>query len=1048
MANASSALPKLPTDNFEIAAYTQDRFLERYGSNEGGKDALQIYKKAVIEVTKQKRKRINEALHDTPPQESEDHPTYLGLFHEKWADRAAPGSLEAWDSHVAYLANLYAFALQIESENNITSENLEQRRPDLAALLVDDVAVEKEMPTVELVNDILSQSALKAIKKTNMVDLDKKLSTTRYPFSLPFHLPFNQITLGLREAKTSLGTVIRQTSQQSVGFIGGAIGCKEARAALRAYVELSPEQQRILTETSDANNYLESNYGPSLFSKIGDGTTFEVKTEKFCQATALQRSELDQLLAKDVYAATHSSKIVDSSTQPKNGVEPHKYGAIYLNQGKAKGTPTIDRQGKLTGTQAAFARLNRFIRLQCWLALPYDQLDWLIAALARASNGGHQVETFNDGMLRGLGLFRHLQREYGLKTDEFAALIHEISPYACDHATSLLDCLFHATGGGTSMQIDDKPFEVDEAHSQIVQHLRAGLGVSEAIFAQLAAFIKSANGKLTCSLPAISALYRLVKIPRLFGLSVEDGLALLRLMDKGSDTYIKVLCNPTITQESTGENKDILDVILAFESAVHWLKAHKLSVAQIVSWCTTSIPLLVDKGTLLKRLYPLKQAIQPWLLSEASLAELTKPVDNLTFLSHFFDKNGVVTAITPLKYLIEFKNEEMCLLKEEDKEEKHLQEKRDLLKNREEKYQSLQDTGRKLDPILLRKGAISTKKMEIQENINTSEMTQSQRDDLTKLAEKEGEENKKLIDLGFFESNEETRSLYKLKFTSLSIEINELKKEIFYLNKIHNKLLEKLKNEGIEAKNDFFEKIPDSARKQLLQIISQAHAAQLNAMASILSQLYDLPLESLRAILQWLHFDWQKFASMMLDLEKDAPDKISDDCLRLVYALDCHVDVVKKFKLNATALETLMTKSEWTDHTDLTVQDVYRLSRYADFLSSNAKDEAKALDYLQHFNAVGQIHTEGSHTLLADVFSWEKSEVKTAVEKFDNQGDSPLDHLDWLMRLHALSRQTGLSVASLLKAAKLPEATEFSEWQAVGQAVMSAAARGVAAPAT
>ncbi len=1032
---------------------------------------------------KQRWQQINAALHGD--EKKGDDPTYRGLFAEKWAERAAPGSLEAWDSPAAYLVHLYAFALQIEGEYGKNTHPLALRRPDLAKLLVDDVAVGKEMPTLELVNDILSQSIREQEKVTN---LDQTLSNTRYPFNLPFHLPLNQVTLGLRAANTSLGTVIRQTSQQAPGFIGEAIGGMQACAALKAYAELSPEQQKILTE---ADNNLESNYGP-LFTKSKDGQNFEVEAAKFCEATGLQRSELDQLLAGGAYVPTISKKT------RKQSVSTHEYGAIYLNQGENKAAPTIDN-GVLTGTQAAFARLNHLIRLQRWLALPFDQLDWLISALSNTAKAWSWAGAFNDGMLRGLGLFRYLQREYGLESDVFAALIYDISPYACNNAISLLDRVFCSTGTGTSITVDNEVFGIDTDH-ETVQHLCAGLGISEAVFAQLAAFV---DRRLTRSLSDISMFYRLVKIPRLLGLTVEEGLMLLRLMGGGKDTYIKVLLKTTITKKPRDTKNDILDVILALEAAVHWLKAHKLSVSQVAVWCSTSTPLRVNEEALLKRLTPLKQAIQPCLLNEASFAciepvlideegnepaladepattaeKKKKPIEWLTILEGFIDKNGIPTDPLFLEHLREWENR-ATLLDEKKEVLNDLKKYLNAIKEAEIKLikKELIEIEEKIDSTRKERRskeadfASTTKKFEREIN-DRIEKGNSADEIIHKYLEFRAEKKSLRLSLGgkLTDYSAKQRDLYKNKlkieestefykinpdllihtnaeFKLLREKIGLLKKEVESLSEPQKTLLKNLGKEGVNSKAVLFKKLTHLACKQFIEIIAQAQASQLDATARALSQIYDLPVETLRAILKWSYFDWRTFVSDMLNLKASHSGETLRNYPPSLYALDRHVDVVKKLKLSAAALEALLTKPEWMDHVELTLQDIYRLSRYADFLSSNAKDEAQALDYLQHFNEDGQIHKDNTYTMLADLLNWEESEVKAAVEEFGTQGDSPLDHVDWVMRVHTLSRQTGLSVESLLEAANLNETKSFSAWQAVGQAVISAAARGVSTQA-
>ncbi|MFD3247911.1 Tc toxin subunit A [Rahnella aquatilis] len=239
-------------------------------------------------------------------------------------------------------------------------------------------------------------------------------------------------------------------------------------------------------------------------------------------------------------------------------------------------------------------RINRQTRLQRWLGLPYDQVDLLVSAAQHAEN--NTTLTMNDNTLRMLGVFRHYQQYYAVNAWQFAALIDEITPYAISPAVPFFDQIFN------SPSLFEKPFALtntdfiyDDNSSQngrIIKQLCAGLGITEAQFSVLAERVAGQQGNLVnktlpCSLSVVSALYRLATLPKLFGLSLTEGLSLMQLIS--GQRVVDKLAGVPVIKAVNASGDDILDVLMALSAGVQWLKTTGLSAA-------TSLVILDTEG--------------------------------------------------------------------------------------------------------------------------------------------------------------------------------------------------------------------------------------------------------------------------------------------------------------------------------------------------------------------------------------------------------------------------------------------------------------------
>jgi hypothetical protein len=226
---------------------------------------------------------------------------------------------------------------------------------------------------------------------------------------------------------------------------------------------------------------------------------------------------------------------------------------IIASKDPAGGRTDMYHYYALDGTQvlllsslsdARMDRINRMVRLQRWLGLSYEETDLLLSACIAAQGTNNTDYTLNTHTLRMLGVFRHWQQKYNVTAFQFAAVLHQITPYAISPAVPFLDQVFN------SPSLFDEPFaitgesvsytETTGDSARVVRQICTGLGITQAQFRVLADSVAAQQGDATAktfplTLDSVSAFYRLVMIPRWLGLSFAEGSALLSLVGSNID---------------------------------------------------------------------------------------------------------------------------------------------------------------------------------------------------------------------------------------------------------------------------------------------------------------------------------------------------------------------------------------------------------------------------------------------------------------------------------------------------------------------------------
>jgi Salmonella virulence plasmid 28.1kDa A protein len=433
-------------------------------------------------------------------------------------------------------------------------------------------------------------------------------------------------------------------------------------------VTLTLDEQYTLTTAEQA--FLQQSYGVVV---TDDSPVWRLADlNEFMKRTNLQAEQVEMLLCQRAYAVRlspncpstnlqHAGVTVPSSTT-KVLPFPHAnhYGACYVN-GTGTGADLYDsvtpptaesiirdqfdnamgleqvtssdeksKYWRLTKTSLdRLDRLQRMIRLQRWVNIPFAKLDTLIISAIRAEGDANLGMEINENTLRALGVYRHLNQRHGIDPQEFAALMHDLTPYASGKdQVPLFDQVFNRVQlFDTPLILDQTVFDVDEitpATQKTLLQLCAGLGLqpTEDSLLLIARQTKRHLTTLQRDLPTISSLYRQARIAQLFGYSVADLLTLTGLL--GGQHYKTALASGRLSPRTASAPPDILDVLMQLDWAIDWLKDSQQTVAQLQQRLGPNLPI----AALVEPAGGTTDALAPEPLPDALLKRLTKLHDD------------------------------------------------------------------------------------------------------------------------------------------------------------------------------------------------------------------------------------------------------------------------------------------------------------------------------------------------------------------------------------------------------------------------------------
>ncbi|WP_312416089.1 Tc toxin subunit A, partial [Pseudescherichia sp.] len=270
----------------------------------------------------------------------QDGPTWQNQFAENWQAYCQSGAPEAVDSPVSYLTWLYKQALTFEEEIQASSTadqviTLAERRPDLATLMVDNDAINQQVPALQLVNEILENNIATSLPAEQSVD--ETLAETRYPTLLPYHFPHDQAELALLNAGVPLEEIIGETATDWPWFLNDAWRGGRSDNSTELASGLAPEQQKLVTEADNSTGSdLTAFYKTNLGVETADYTPFE-NLDTFTYQLGITVPQVEELVAGNGKGST--SVVISSNIISENNiyesVDSYHYGASFINENNA-----------------------------------------------------------------------------------------------------------------------------------------------------------------------------------------------------------------------------------------------------------------------------------------------------------------------------------------------------------------------------------------------------------------------------------------------------------------------------------------------------------------------------------------------------------------------------------------------------------------------------------------------------------------------------------------------------------------------------------------
>ncbi|MCW1243834.1 Tc toxin subunit A [Pseudomonas sp. SAICEU22] len=512
------------------------------------------------------RPRIRRSLDSDPTPEPI---SYQALFQENWDQFCTDGDIAAIDSPVAYLRALYLFARQLENSSTHAHKiSLDKRRPDLNTLMLDPHSAFVPRPMLNLVNDTLRSHIEDSLDED--ITVHQALANAHYPFSLPYDLHHHQCLLGLSAGKPALGEVNYRISRKLPFCQDGSTYGDVSQSRIEAQKllsGLSPEQHKLLLEPLASDDDLDP-----LKEAYGTEDVADLRYLKFFkERTGLSTEQVEQLLGHGRYSPRASTNIPPSTR--------NRQSATYINGPYASPALVLEtqttRQEFSNESYERFDRMQRMVRLQQWTGIPFAELDTLLVNVMHSED--NTAMTLSDNSLRALGVYQYMMRRHGITPEEFASLLHEMPTWASAERVSLFDQVFNRTRLLESPRWRTLATDLDTADLNTLSYLSAGLGLALTEDALLLLVQQTKKYlPLKNDLPTISSLYRQARIARMFGLSPLECMELARLL--GGDRF----CRALVTGALTTTDPDILDVLMAMDWAVEWLKQNHLDVLQ---WC-------------------------------------------------------------------------------------------------------------------------------------------------------------------------------------------------------------------------------------------------------------------------------------------------------------------------------------------------------------------------------------------------------------------------------------------------------------------------------
>ncbi|QBF32233.1 neuraminidase-like domain-containing protein [Thalassococcus sp. S3] len=539
---------------------------------------------------------MNQALRHTPS--SLTTSAAASLRSDAPLSYADPSSLQSNQSPAAYLRYLYRIATGLDDEIGIrptakTALSIDARRPDLAQLKLSEENLKKEVPTLDLVNDVL---------RAGLGDID--VATSFHPIALPYQrsateartalaqiggTTFNDLAMRLSEMDLAVYTPVTWAQDQA-GLLG-LDGAQDQPASTGSTLSL-------LIEDRDA-----AATGPATLEDL-------FNTDD--AATASSVSHLMSSLDLNFDALAQLFGLYSVSREWRGAeVSQKEFATAFFNNEDPFELSTHESEATIVQAGAPLSvpvlrSVNYLARLHHATGLPFHVLNQILkvpgarAAVATATEGdashlpSHRLTTTG---LRVLASYPLYKRAFSLTPEAYTALLGEISPFwraneVVEGDTSIAGLERTETSFMRALFGDDAPYihgvvsraDTPLSDTDLRTAVSRGLGVSSVEMDKLISVLDASFG-LTTALDAqgLAALYRLTTLCRMLGWPLLSGLELTQTLsaqvENGADLWTALIAR----NMSAADTEALCDAMDWLVHLSHWLTEAEMTPDTLVS---------------------------------------------------------------------------------------------------------------------------------------------------------------------------------------------------------------------------------------------------------------------------------------------------------------------------------------------------------------------------------------------------------------------------------------------------------------------------------
>ncbi len=835
-----------------------------------------------------------------------------------------------------------------------------------------------------------------------------------------------------------------------------------------------------------------------------------VSLKTFLQQTELSAVQVEALLSRRTHYPRLSANCPTFNLQaPKSGTAG-LYGSCYVNGHGSDRYDTLqpptaasiindkyDNAMDLKEVQESLGpvwyltktslnrldRLQRMIRLQRWTEISFAELDTVVASVMRSEGVNNLTLDLNVNTLRALGVYRYLSRHYTLMPEEFAGLLHHLPPYATKHAVSLFDQVFNSPVLlDEPLRLDQQEFSAtdpDENSRKTLAQLCAALHLQftpdslQGLLGNTQKYV----GKLTRSLATLSAVYRQARVARLFGVSVAEMTALVRLL--GGEDYLRILCRGSLTPVTHKSKSQVTlraylpgnmritlflfvdpleaGSLLTLEpgSGIHIISGEDFSAANRTRSFTitrlasdpsdlnflrnpdgttlTLDPLSADENAVILSGYKVSKTV--W----ETLARNPQTVISIDVKCGNFPTRSLTILTSELEHKDTPHPDVLDVLMQLDwlwiwlKESK--QSRVDVL------YLLGEGPGDYLPP----EGLVD-RISGLGEATRQVLVTDAQIRDLH-LPTHETPKKRKAA-LGARAPIDWRKVLLPLldnqglvKSLALEVTENTLAQLQAHLTVALNSL-------------ELVPTVREECVEKLSNLLLSGHDRQLRLIEGLAQGEINLPMDRAQVVVRWAQTSVYDLLSAVLNLNLKAPLQaggVESLLIKLRRVLRYGMAAMH-LRLSTAALRVFLVHPYWlmdapSGSLQLDLASFYFLHSYSQWFSSERHEEEVLLGYLMFSNplkaklrtkAMRSAVNEEAALALASLLNWNKDEIATLVKLLPHGRACSVADVDWVRRCQATCVMSGLSVAGLLNATALEANSTRGHWQAVGEAALAA----------